>query len=151
MAQSLSNILVHIVFRVKNTSCLIREVDIEELSKYIGGLIKECDSNPIIVNGVKDHMHVLCAMSKNISLAKLVEFIKRNSSRWIKTKGEYYSNFVWQGGYAGFSVSPSLRHKTKEYILNQKDHHIKRSFKEEYLLFLEEYEIDYNDAYIFED
>ena len=90
-------------------------------------------------------------MSKNIALSKLVEEIKRHSSRWIKNKGLDYSNFAWQGGYAGFSVSPSIHTKTKEYIENQEQHHKKRSFKEEYLLFLKEYRIDYNEDYLWTD
>jgi Fe-S cluster assembly iron-binding protein IscA len=90
-------------------------------------------------------------MSKNIALAKLVEEIKRHSSRWIKTKGVSYLKFAWQGGYAGFSVSSSLHDKTKEYIENQEAHHRKLSIKEEYLLFLKEYEIDYNEEYLLND
>lgn len=87
-------------------------------------------------------------MSKNISLSKLVENIKRHSSRWFKTKGDHYSNFSWQGGYAGFSVSPSVIERTKKYIANQKIHHKTLGFKEEYLKFLSEYHIEYNEEYL---
>jgi len=90
-------------------------------------------------------------MSKNISLAKLVEEIKRHSSRWIKTNDTYYSNFAWQGGYGGFSVSRSLHDKTKRYIENQEEHHKRMTFKEEFLLFLKEYGIDYNEQYLWTD
>ena len=87
-------------------------------------------------------------MSKNTSLAQLVEDVKRNSSRWIKTKGDHYRYFAWQGGYAGFSVSQSKLETSFRYIENQKEHHKKMSFKDEYLLFLKEYGIEYNDAYL---
>ena len=76
-----------------------------------------------MINGVEDHIHILCIMSKNIALAKFVEEIKRHSSRWIKTKGDHYTKFAWQGGYGGFSVGPSLHDKTKQYIKNQENHH----------------------------
>ncbi len=90
-------------------------------------------------------------LSKNVALAKIIEEIKRHSSRWIKTKGNYYSQFAWQGGYGGFSVSPSLHDKTKRYIRNQEEHHRKRTFKDEYLMFLKEYGIEYDERYLWKD
>ncbi len=151
MSQSLSKLYIHIVFHIKTTSCSIRKQEKKELYAYMGAIIKDNQSIPILINGVEDHVHILCIMSKNIALAKLVEEIKRHSSRWIKTKDSYYSNFAWQGGYGGFSVSQSLHSKTKQYIANQEEHHKKKSFREEYLLFLKEYGIDYNDQYLWSD
>jgi len=90
-------------------------------------------------------------MSKNIALSKLVEEIKRHSSRWIKTKGEQYRQFAWQGSYGAFSVSSSLHDKTKRYIENQENHHKKMTFKDEYLLFLKEYGINYKEQYLWTD
>ncbi len=81
----------------------------------------------------------------------MVEEIKRHSSRWIKTKNQHYKNFAWQGGYGGFSVSSSIHDKTIEYIRNQEEHHKKLTFKEEYVLFLKEYGIDYNSKYLWDD
>ncbi len=148
MSQSLSKLYVHIVFHIKNPLAKIRKEDKNYLYAYIGAIINDNESIPILINGVEDHIHILCVMSKNIALAKLVEEVKRHSSRWIKTKDLYYANFAWQGGYGGFSVSPSLHNKTKNYIKNQEEHHKKMSFKEEYLLFLKEYNIDYNEEYL---
>lgn len=148
MAQSLSKLYVHIIFHIKNDSVKIRKDDADELYSYMGSIIKDNQSIPILINGVEDHIHLLCVMSKNIALAKLVEEIKRHSSRWIKTKGTYYNQFSWQGGYGSFSVSPSLLDKTKLYIQNQQKHHKKLSFKEEYLLFLKEYGIEYDEKYL---
>ena len=125
MPQSLSKLYVHLIFHIKNQSTLICESDKSDLYAYIGSIIKDNDSIPIIINGTKDHLHILCVMSKNIALAKLVEEIKRHSSRWIKTLNSKYRQFAWQGGYAGFSVSQSLHDKTKGYILNQEEHHKK--------------------------
>ena len=150
MSQSLSKLFVHIVFHIKYNSPVIKKEDREELYAYIGAIIKDNQSIPILINGVKDHVHILCIMSKNIALAKLVEQVKKHSSRWIKTKCKYYSSFAWQGGYGGFSVSPSLQNTIKNYIRNQDSHHRKKSFKEEYLLFLKNYNIDYNEKYLWD-
>ena len=117
----------------------------------MGSIIKDNESIPILINGVEDHVHILCVMSKNIALARFLEEIKRHSSRWIKTKDRHYAQFSWQGGYGGFSVSPSIHDKTKNYIANQEEHHKKMSFKEEYLLFLREYGIEYNEQYLWKD
>jgi hypothetical protein len=90
-------------------------------------------------------------MSKNIALAKLTEEIKRHSSRWIKTDRPNYRQFAWQGGYAGFSVSQSLHEKTKHYIFHQDEHDKKMTFKEELILFLKEYGIEYDERYLWTD
>lgn len=148
MPQSLSKLYVHIIFHTKyNQLMILPEVE-KELYAYIGGIIKENQSIPIKIGGVKDHLHILAAMSKNISLAKFVEEIKRNSSRWIKTKGSEYKNFAWQGGYAGFSVSPSVLDRVVRYIENQKIHHQQHSFQSEYLQFLEEHQIDFDEDFL---
>ena len=148
MSQSLSKLYIHIIFHIKNNSVKIRKQDAGELYSYIGSIINDNESIPIMINGIEDHVHILCVMSKNIALAKLIEEIKRHSSRWIKTRGSYYSKFAWQGGYGGFSVSSSLHDRTKRYIQNQEKHHQKMSFKNEYIMFLNEYGIDYNEKYL---
>lgn len=148
MAQSLSKLYVHLIFHVKDNTCLIKPEEESELYAYIGGIIKQSGSIPIIINGTEDHIHILCVMSKNIALSALLEDIKRNSSRWIKSKDPYYRNFAWQGGYAGFSVSQSKVDVVKEYIKSQKEHHKKSSFQEEYVRFLNEYGVEYNELYL---
>ena len=151
MAQSLSKLYVHIIFHVKSTFQQIRKEDRNELYSYIGSTIKQNGSIPIVINGVGNHVHVLCIMSKNIALSKLVEEIKKNSSRWIKTKDSYYQKFAWQGGYTGFSVSQSVHDKTKKYIENQEEHHKRMSYQDEVKLFLEEYGIGYEEEYLWSD
>lgn len=148
MSQSLSKLYVHLIFHVKNNVSLIRQEDEEELYSYIGGVVKLSKSIPIQINGKEDHIHVLCIMSKNISLADLLEDIKKNSSRWIKTKGVHYQNFAWQGGYSGYSVSQSKAEVVDRYISNQKEHHKHQTFKEEYIQFLKENSIEYNEEYL---
>ena len=151
MSQSLSKLYIHLVFQTKSTSALIRKEEMKELFAYMGAVIKDNDSIPIVINGMPNHVHILCVMSKNISLSKLVEEIKRHSSRWIKTKNIHYKNFAWQGGYGGFSVSQSLHDKTKKYIENQEEHHTKKTFQKEYLMFLKKYNIDYDEKYLWTD
>lgn len=151
MPQSLSKIYLHIVFHIKTTGPQIDEAHLERVHSYIGQLVNSTGCSVIRVGGIGDHVHVLCLLSRNETVSHLVEEIKRNSSRWIKTLGQEYECFAWQGGYAVFSVSESLINKTIEYVINQKEHHKKLSFKEEYIQFLKLYNIDYDERYVFED
>ena len=148
MAQSLSKLYVHIVFHIKNNDILICPEEEKELYAYIGGVIKANDAIPIKINGTENHIHVLTTMSKNLPLSKFVEEIKRNSSRWIKNKGEHYQFFRWQGGYGAFSVSQSKVSTVEKYIENQKEHHKKETFREEYVKFLQEYNIDFDEKFL---
>lgn len=148
MAHSLSKLYVHIIFHTKyNQNKIGADVE-QELFAYIGGIINANQSQSIKINGTENHIHILAVMSKNIALAKFVEEIKRNSSRWIKTKGKQYRNFAWQGGYAGFSVSQSVVERVKKYIENQKEHHKKQTFKVEYEKFLKKHQIEYDEKYL---
>lgn len=151
MAQSLSKIYIHLIFHIKTKSVKIRNENRHDLYAYMGSVIKSNQSIPILINGTEDHVHILCILSKNIALSKLTEEIKRHSSRWIKTTDAYYESFAWQGGYSGFSVSQSLHDKTKQYIQNQEEHHKQMTFKEELILFLKEYGIEYNEDYLWTD
>ncbi|GHU91946.1 transposase [Bacteroidia bacterium] len=148
MSQSLSKLYVHIIFHVKNEQIHIRPEDENELYAYMGGIIKQHDSFPVRINGIGNHVHVLSTLSKNLSLARFVEEIKKNSSRWIKTKGVYYEHFAWQGGYAGFSVSQSKVAVVGKYIERQKEHHRTVSFRDEYLTFLREYTVSFDENYL---
>ena len=109
MPQSLAKLYIHIIFHIKSTSVPIRKQDAHELYTYIGSIIKSAESIPIMINSMENHIHILCALSKNISLAKLIEKIKSSNSKWIKRKDNYYHHFAWQGGYGDFSISPSDR------------------------------------------
>jgi len=150
MAQSLSQLYVHIIFHIKGHTP-IRSEDAERVHTYIAGVIKNHGSIPIQINGMPDHIHILCILSKNIALAKFVQEIKGVSSHWIKSIAPYYNQFEWQKGYGGFSVSPSVHDKTVQYIRNQAVHHARISFKEEYLMFLKEYGIEYDERYLWDD
>jgi REP element-mobilizing transposase RayT len=103
MGQSLNKIYVHLVFSTKHRNPLITNSIKEDLFSYIGGICKNLECNPIQVGGEKDHVHILCLLSKKIALMELIEKIKSNSSKWIKTKGIEFENFYWQSGYGAFS------------------------------------------------
>ena len=151
MPQSLSKIYIHLIFHIKTTSPEIRDGEIERVHSYIGQLVNTTGCYVIQVGGIGNHVHILFLLSKNVSISHVVEEVKRNSSRWIKSIAPHYAKFEWQGGYAAFSVSRSVVDKTLQYINNQREHHAKRSFRDEYIDFLKLYDIDYNEKYVFAD
>jgi len=150
MPQSLAKVFLHIVFSTKNRKPLIKQEVEVELHKYLSGIARDHKSLVIAINSVEDHIHILCLLSRNITISKLLEELKKSSSKWIKTKGDAYKNFFWQNGYGAFSVSQSAVNTVKKYIANQKEHHRKKSFKEEYVEFLKKYEIEYDEKYIWD-
>ncbi len=150
MAQSLTQLYTHIVFSTKKHFPFIKPAIEKELFAYLGGTIKGIGGIPFMINGMSDHIHVFSTLPKTIALSKFVEEIKRNSSRWIKTKGSAYQQFAWQNGYAGFSVSSSKKDTVVRYIANQKKHHKTLTFKDELLEFLKEYDIDYDERYLWD-
>jgi REP element-mobilizing transposase RayT len=148
MSQSFVQIYVHIVFHTKNNVKLIRDEIENELFSYIGGILKNYKSIPLQIGGTSDHIHILCTLPKTMTPADLAEEIKKSSSKWIKTKGEHYRNFYWQDGYGGFSVSKSGVDSVINYILNQKKHHEKVLFIDEYKTLLKVHGISYEDRYL---
>ena len=144
MAQSLSKIYIHLIFHIKTISSPIRESDLDRIHSYIGQLVNATGCKVIQVGGMCDHVHILFLLSKDVAISHVVEEVKRNSSRWMKTIEPYYSTFAWQNGYGVFSVSQSVVGKTLEYVKNQGIHHKKMSFQDEYQKFLESYGVEYN-------
>lgn len=151
MAQSLSLMYIHIIFHIKNDYRTIRTEEAEPLYQYIGGLLKNKHCQLIKIGGMPDHIHILCVLSKNISLADLVRDLKRSSALWLKKQDIWYDKFTWQGGYGAFSTGVSSYQKTVRYIENQREHHRRRSFREEYLLLLKNSGIEFNESYLWED
>ena len=148
MSQSFVQFYTHIVFHTKNNKKLIKPEIEDELYSYLGGILKNCKSNPIQIGGTWDHVHILCTLPKTMALADLVEEIKKSSSKWIKSKGTLYKDFYWQDGYGGFSVGCSGVDEVKKYILDQKRHHFKVSTLDEYKCLLDAYEIPYDEKYL---
>lgn len=149
MAQSLAQIYVHIIFHVHDKT-ICREHQLG-LWSYIAGIARGMKSMVIIVGGEPDHIHLLCTLPRDITIASFMQEIKQNSSKWIKTMGTTYNDFSWQRGYGIFSVSQSQLETVRKYITNQEEHHKKVSFKDEYLDWLKAYNIDYNLDYLFSD
>jgi len=150
MPQSLACNYIHITFSTKNREKLIYEGIKDELFNYLGGICKHLECNPLQVGGHKDHIHILCLLSKKITLIKLMEELKKSSSRWIKTRGNSFKNFYWQDGYGAFSVSPTQTDIIVNYISNQELHHKKKTFQEEYRAFLKKYKMDYDERYVWD-
>jgi putative transposase len=150
MPQSLTKNYLHITFSTKNRVPLIIPEVREELFRYLGGICKNVECYPVIVGGHKDHIHILCMLSKKVALMNLLEEIKSHSSKWIKTKGENFRNFYWQNGYGAFSVNPSEIEVVKNYIERQNEHHKTKTFQEEYLAFLKKYKVDYDERYVWD-
>jgi len=150
MSQSLARILLHIIFSTKYRKPLIDDDISDELYAYLGGICKALECPPIKVGGHVDHIHILCRLSKKITIMKLLEEVKKNSSKWIKTKSKKYDNFYWQDGYAVFSVNPKDVDVVANYIANQNEHHQKKSFQDECRIFFKKYQIEYDERYVWD-
>jgi REP-associated tyrosine transposase len=148
MPQSLSSILIHLIFSTKNREpFLTPEID-SELYPYIASIFKAMKSPALIINGTTDHLHTLFSLSRVITIADLVEEVKTESSKWIKTKGREFRNFHWQSGYGAFSISQSQVATVKRYIGRQKEHHRRVTFQDEYRKFLKAYEVEYDERFV---
>ena len=150
MGQSLVKNYIHIVFSTKYRQPLIDQQVEAELHAYLGGICNRLECPVVIVGGYTDHIHILCMLSKKITLMKLLEEVKSHSSKWIKTKGEAYRNFYWQDGYGAFSVNPSEIDRVIHYIANQHAHHDKKEFKDEFRAFLNKYQVKYDERYVWD-
>lgn len=150
MSQSLSKVYVHITFSTKHRQHIIDEEIETSLFEYIGGICKGLECYPIKVGGYRNHVHILCLLSRKVTQMKLLEEIKKQSSKWIKTKGSTYSNFYWQDGYGIFSVNPSEIYVVEKYINNQAEHHMKDTFQDEFRKFLKKYDVEYDERYVWD-
>ena len=150
MGQSLVKNYIHIIFSTKYRIPLILDSIQTDLYSYIGGICKQLECYPIKIGGYIDHVHILCILSKKVPLVKLLEEIKAHSSKWIKTKDDTFSKFYWQNGYGAFSVNPDEIDKVIAYIENQKEHHSKKTFQDEYRVFLKKYNVEFDEKYVWD-
>jgi REP-associated tyrosine transposase len=151
MPQSLANIIIHLVFSTKNR----REWIISDLEKqlyaYLQGIANNIKTPIIEIGGMPDHIHMLINLPRTLALSEAVQQLKIGSSRFIKEKEpSRASDFAWQKGYGGFSVSPSLKQTVIEYIRAQKEHHLNRSFQDEYRALLTKHEIIFDEKYVWD-
>ena len=149
MSQSLAKILVHTVFSTKERRPYLRDPALrEEMHRYLGGILAKLDCQPIVVGGVEDHVHLLCALSRTCQAADMIKEVKRGSSLWIKTKGDALRDFSWQNGYGVFSIGASQIPEVKRYILDQDEHHRRITYQDEFRTLLKRYEIEYDERYL---
>ena len=150
MAGTYSQIYIQVVFAVKGRNNLLQKPWRDEVFKYISGIIKGKNQKPIIVNGVSDHVHLFIGLKPSMCLSDLVRDIKNNATNFIKNSNFIKGEFAWQEGFGAFSYSQSHKDNVYQYILNQEEHHRESTFREEYLEFLERFEIEYDEKYLFE-
>jgi putative transposase len=151
MPQSLSKVLVHIVFSTKDRVPFLQNTELRNKTHaFLGGICKKQRCIPLKIGGVADHVHILATLSRTTAQADLVKELKRASSIWIKDLEPPISKFGWQSGYGIFSVGQSQIDEVKRYIENQEKHHRTVSFKEEFRLFLSRYEVDFEEQYVWD-
>ena len=150
MQNTYSQIYIQIVFAVKGRENLISKIHREELHKYITGIVQNRGQKMLSIFCMSDHVHLLVGIKPSITISDLVRDIKAGSSNFINQ--QYYVNgkFNWQEGFGAFSYSKSQIDTVIKYILSQEEHHKKTTFREEYFDFLEKFEIDYDEKYLFE-
>jgi putative transposase len=148
MAQTLTSLLTHIVFSTKHRADLITTAIEPELYAYLGGIAENQQSVLLAAGGTANHIHLLVSLSKNIALKDLMQSLKGDSSKWLKTKGDEFSDFHWQDGYAAFSLGQSQVPNTRAYLAKQKVHHQQTPFEDELKLFLDKYGIAYDEQYL---
>jgi putative transposase len=150
MAGTFSQIYIQAVFAVKGRANLMHKSWRHEVFKYMSGIIENKNQKSIIVNGVADHVHVFVGLKPSMALSDLMRDIKNNATNFINDRKWLPGKFSWQEGYGAFSYAHSNIDQVYNYILNQEEHHKKQTFREEYLSFLDEYEVSYENRFLFD-
>lgn len=150
MPQSLANIYIHLVFSTKERFPFLSKEVRPGLHAYMATVLANLNSPAVLINSVEDHVHILFNMGRTVSLAQVVEDVKKSSSKWIKTQDPKYEKFAWQAGYGGFSVSESNVPKVANYIRSQEEHHRLKTFQNEYRAFLEKHKMPYDERYVWD-
>ncbi|HGE72440.1 TPA: IS200/IS605 family transposase [Candidatus Poribacteria bacterium] len=150
MADTYTQIYIHVIFTVQGRQNLISKQYKDELYKYITGIIQSKKQKVIVIGGMPDHIHILIGIKPDIALSDLVRDVKSNSSKFINEKRWVIGKFSWQEGFGAFSYSQSQLDSVASYIKNQEKHHSKKTFREEYLELLKKFDVEYNPKYIFD-
>lgn len=151
MPNTYSQLFIQTVFAVKYRNAVIDKSWGAELFAVIGNLINETGCKTIIINGVEDHVHCFFSLQPKLSISDVMQSVKAKSSKWVNESGKLLDRFEWQRGFGAFSYSKSAVDNVYNYIANQEAHHHGENFKEEYTKLLIEFEIDYDEAYYFEE
>lgn len=150
MGNTYTQLNIHVVFTVKRKSNVLTDDFINRLFEYISGILTNLQQYPLAVGGYKDHVHIFFELNPKDSLSNIVQKVKGNSSRWINENGFVSGFFEWQRGYGAFSYSKSQRNNVIRYIMRQKEHHSAKTFKEEYFEILKQFNIRFEDKYMFD-
>lgn len=150
MAQSLSNILLHIVFSTKNREPFIDESIERELFKYIATAAKTLHCPTHGIGAADDHIHIIASLARTVAVSKLIQELKQDSSHWMKQQGSPYVDFAWQNGYGAFSIGQSQLQSLQRYVAHQREHHRRESFQAEFRSLLERYGIDFDERYLWD-
>jgi REP element-mobilizing transposase RayT len=150
MAGTFSQIYIQVVFAVKGRESLIRPEWEERLYQYITGIVRGKEQKMLAINGMPDHIHFFIGMKPSCCLSDLVREVKKSSNEFINENKLSKFKFVWQEGYGAFSYSHSQKDNAIKYILNQKEHHRRVTFREEYIDFLKKFEIGHDEKYLFD-
>ncbi len=150
MANTYTQCYFHLVFSPKNKEALIKKEWKDKLEKYITSVIQNNKHKLLAIGGVSDHIHILIGYNVNEKIPDLVEEIKTSSTKWIKEKKLSAFKFEWQRGYGAFTHSKSQIGNVVNYILNQENHHKKKSFKEEYLEILAKNDVQFDERFLFD-
>ena len=150
MSQTLTSLLVHLVFSTKNREPLITTEVEPALFAYMGGILRNHQTRLLDAGGDRDHVHLLVSQSKNIALSNLLKEVKGDSSLWIKSQGRTFRNFHWQDGYGAFSFGRNDLPALQRYVSTQKEHHRKWTFKEELIWLLDENGVEYDERYLWD-
>ena len=148
MPQSLARVVLHVVFSTKNREPFLKDDDVRRrLHAYMAGVLQRIGCEPILIGGVEDHVHVLCNLSRTVTIAQLVEEAKKSPSKWVKEQGPQYREFFWQSGYGAFSVSQSNVEQVRAYIATQGEHHRKVSFQDEFRALCRKHGVEIDERY----
>jgi REP element-mobilizing transposase RayT len=149
MANTYTQIHIHLVFVVQNRACVIDNRWKDDLYKYITGIVQKNEHKLLAINGMPDHIHILIGMRPSQSLSDLMQDIKGSSSRWINENRFLSTRFSWQEGYGAFSHSKSHVNRVIQYIKNQEKHHQQKTFINEFKDILDQFKVEYDEKYIF--
>ena len=150
MAQSLSKVLLHIIFSTKNREPWLDSNVRPRMHAYLATICRDAGADFVRVGGVSDHVHIVTTLARTLSQAQLIEEIKKASSKWVKALDVRYRGFFWERGYAVFSVSPSQLDSVLEYVNKQQEHHRTRTFQEEYRELLRKHGVDFDERFVWD-
>lgn len=151
MPQSLARVVLHVIFSTKNRVPFLQDRNQRaRLHAYLAGVCQSIGCDPILINGVADHVHLLCNLSRTVTIATFVEEVKKSSSKWLKDQGPAFRDFFWQAGYGAFSVSQSNVAQVRDYVARQEEHHSTISYQDEFRALCRKHGIELDEIYVWD-